>query len=318
MKRLVAVNHLPKADWLKWRKKGITGTDAGAIVGLNPYKSAFAVYQDKITEEIEELDNEAMKQGRDLEEYVAQRFSQETGLKVRRANAIFYNEDYPFMLADFDRIIAGQKAGLECKTVSPYSSDKWSDGKIPIHYQLQVQHYLAVSGFDCWYVAALIFGTEFVIRKIDRDEELIRHLITIEERFWNHNVLGRNIPDPDGSDSYSELLKKQYFGCRKENEIQLFGMEHELRRRNEIKELLDKLEKEKKIIEQKIQLQLGQSDAVYATCGAYAVSWTPTVTQRLDTSKLKAEEPAVYEKYLKETTSKRFSVKMVKTEQKAA
>ena len=92
MRRLVSTINLPKADWLKYRKQGITGTDAGAVCGLNPYVSAFQVYQDKITEEVEEFDNESMRQGRDLEEYVAQRFMEETGLKVRRANAIYQNE----------------------------------------------------------------------------------------------------------------------------------------------------------------------------------------------------------------------------------
>ena len=121
MRRLVSTIDLPKTDWLKYRKKGIPGTDAGAICGLNSYSSAFQIYQDKITDEIEEFDNESMRQGRDLEEYVARRFSEETGLKVRRANAIFQNEENPFMLADFDRLIVGQKAGLECKTVYPYS-----------------------------------------------------------------------------------------------------------------------------------------------------------------------------------------------------
>ena len=171
MKRLIGTNGLEKKEWLKYRKTGITGTDAGAICGLNPYVSAFQVYQDKITDEIEEKDNEAMRQGRDLEEYVAQRFMEKTGFKVRRANAIFQNEEHPIMLADFDRLIVGQKAGLECKTVSPYSSDKWSEGQIPLHYQMQIQHYLAVSGFDCWYVAAVVFGKDFIIHKIDRDEE---------------------------------------------------------------------------------------------------------------------------------------------------
>lgn len=74
---------------------GITGTDAGAICGLNPYVSAFQVYQDKITDNIEETDNEAMRQGRDLEDYVAQRFTEETGLRVRRANAIFRTKNIP-------------------------------------------------------------------------------------------------------------------------------------------------------------------------------------------------------------------------------
>ena len=100
MRRLISTVNLPKEDWLKYRKMGITGTDAGAITGMNPYASAFSVYQDKITDGIEEFDNEAMRQGRDMEEYVARRFEEETGLKVRRANAIYQNEEHPFMLAD--------------------------------------------------------------------------------------------------------------------------------------------------------------------------------------------------------------------------
>ena len=79
MKRLISTLNLSKEDWLRYRKCGITGTDAGAILGLNPYRSAFQVYHDKISETIENIDNEAMRQGRDLEDYVAQRFTEATG-----------------------------------------------------------------------------------------------------------------------------------------------------------------------------------------------------------------------------------------------
>ena len=211
MKRMISTVGLSRADWLCTRRQGITGTDAGAITGMNPYVSAFQVYQDKLSTDIQEADNEAMRQGRDLEEYVASRFMEATGFKVRRANAIFRNEAHPIMLADFDRLIVGQKAGLECKTVSPYSADKWKNGAIPLHYQMQVQHYLAVSGFDCWYLAAVILGKEFIIRKIDRDEELIQYLITIEERFWKEHVLAHVMPEPDGSNSCSEAIAHLYF-----------------------------------------------------------------------------------------------------------
>ena len=115
MKRLISTRNLSKEDWLRYRKCGITGTDAGAILGLNPYRSAFQVYHDKISDTFENIDNEAMRQGRDLEDYVAQRFTGATGLKVRRANAIYQSEEHPLLLADFDRLIVGQKAGLECK-----------------------------------------------------------------------------------------------------------------------------------------------------------------------------------------------------------
>lgn len=45
MKRLVSTLNLSKEDWLRYRKCGITGTDAGAILGVNPYRSAFQVYE---------------------------------------------------------------------------------------------------------------------------------------------------------------------------------------------------------------------------------------------------------------------------------
>ena len=158
LNRLVSTSDLTHEEWLKYRKKGIGGSDAGAICGLNPYRSPMSVYIDKTEDNIEEIDSEAMRQGRDLEQYVAERFCEETGKKVRRANAIFYNPDHPFMTANVDRMIVGENAGLECKTASAFSADKWSDGKIPESYEIQCHHYMAVTGADSWYIACVILG----------------------------------------------------------------------------------------------------------------------------------------------------------------
>lgn len=306
MKRLVNTAELPKTEWLKYRKQGLTGTDAGAITGMNPYVSAFQIYQDKISDQIAEQDNESMRQGRDLEEYVARRFMEETGKKVRHANAIFQGEENEFMLADFDRLVIGEKAGLECKTVNAYCADKWKNGEIPLHYQMQVQHYLAVSGFERWYIAALVFGKEFIIHEIVRDEDIIRSLIVIEKRFWEQNVLARVAPEPDGSDNYSDMLGKMYLGD-KDKAIQLFGVQDELKRRDEIEELLEKLNKEKNIIEQSIKAQM--KDAVYAESENYLISWMPSTQQRIDTKRLKEEQPEVYSQYLKDISSRRFQIR---------
>ena len=306
MKRLISTVGLSRADWLRARRQGITGTDAGAITGMNPYVSAFQVYQDKHSDDVQETDNEAMRQGRDLEEYVASRFTEATGLKVHRANAIFQNEEHPVMLADFDRLIVGQKAGLECKTVSPYSAGKWKDGAIPLHYQMQVQHYLAVSGFDCWYIAAIIFGREFIVRKIERDEELIQYLITIEERFWNEHVLAHVMPEPDGSSSCSEEIAKLYCKADNAKAVKLMGCNSLLDRRQELTALIGKMEREKAAIEQKIKLEM--QDAAYATTEQYRVSWVSSDTTRLDAKPLKAEQPAIYTQYSKTARSRRFTV----------
>lgn len=82
MKKLTATKELTHQQWLEYRKKGIGGSDAGAICGLNPYRTAMQVYHDKISEETENIDNEAMRQGREFEDYVARRFMEETGKKV--------------------------------------------------------------------------------------------------------------------------------------------------------------------------------------------------------------------------------------------
>lgn len=71
--------NLSREEWLQYRKAGIGGSDAGAICGLNPYRTAMQVYQDKISDACEDIDNEAMRQGREFEDYVARRFMEATG-----------------------------------------------------------------------------------------------------------------------------------------------------------------------------------------------------------------------------------------------
>ncbi|MFI3201556.1 MAG: YqaJ viral recombinase family protein [Eubacteriales bacterium] len=123
MRKMVDVRTITKEEWLQYRKQGITGTDAGAIIGMNPFTSAFQVYQNKITDDTQLVDNESMRQGRDLEDYVASRFMEETSLKVRKTNYMYAHDTYSFLIGNFDRLVVGERAGLECKTASAYSSN---------------------------------------------------------------------------------------------------------------------------------------------------------------------------------------------------
>ena len=173
----ISLAGVTQKQWLKLRKNGIGGSDAAAICGLNPYSSAMKVYQDKISDTVTEVDNEAIRIGHDLEDYVARRFMEVTGLKVRKSNYMYKSIGHPWMLADVDRLVVGEDAGLECKTVSVYSADKWANGNIPLHYAIQCYHYMAVTGKRTWYIAAVILGKEFIYRKLEWDDELIENLI---------------------------------------------------------------------------------------------------------------------------------------------
>lgn len=305
-KVLVKTNGLSHEEWLRYRKLGIGGSDAGALCGLNPYSTAMSVFMDKTSDDTDNYDNESMRQGRDLEDYVAQRFTEATGLKVRRVNAINYHEDYPHLLANVDRMIVGQNVGLECKTTNILNADKWKDNDVPAHYQIQCHHYMAVTGAKAWYIAVVILGKEFKYVRIDRDEEIIKNLIAIETDFWNNNVLTGIMPNPDGSKT-ADMIINQYFRNAKHETITLHGFTDKLQRRFELSELIDKLEREKKQLEQEVKLAMADAEA--AICGNYEIGWKNVITPKLDVERIKTEVPDIYRSYLKETESRRFTVK---------
>lgn len=199
-------------EWLELRRTGIGGSDAGAIMGVSPYKGAFTVWADKMGKLPPIEDNEAIRQGRDLEDYVARRFAEATGLKVRHEYGMLRSVDHPCMLADIDRRIIGERAGLECKTSRDITMARYRNGEYPMEYYCQCLHYLAVTGWDCWYLAVLVYGTDLLIYKICRDEVLddIEALIKAEEAFWDNYMVLDQPPAPDALDSTAAALGSVY------------------------------------------------------------------------------------------------------------
>ena len=306
MRILCSTLNQSKEDWLKVRKIGIGGSEAATVAGLNPWASPLNVYLDKMTDEIEDIDNERMRIGRDLEDYVAQRFQDETGLKVRRMNQMLQHDEHDFMLANLDRVIVGEKAFLECKTTGSYGKKEWENG-IPMHYQLQCLHYMAVTGYEYCYIACLIGNEKFIWHRIDRDEETIQMLIDIERDFWNKHIIAQVPPPADGSVQYDEILKSRFPQSNGEQiELDLSYAE-KIKRRLELKELIDTMEKEVNQIDQEIKDELQENEA--AVCGDYLISWKSQTRNSVDATRLKKELPDITEKYMKSSVSRVFKIK---------
>ena len=304
----ISLSGIDNTGWLRLRKSGIGGSDAGAICGVNPYSSAMKVFKDKTSEEIEEQDNEAIRIGHDLEDYVAQRFMEATGLKVRKSNFMYRSKEHPFMIADVDRLVVGEDAGLECKTASAYNADKWADGDIPLHYVMQCYHYMAVTGKRVWYIAAVILGREFTYRKLEWDDALIERLISIEDNFWNNHVVKGIIPPPDGSKVCDEVIQQYFHTARKASAIKLVGFDEKLRRREEILGFISELQEEQKQIEQEVKLFM--QDNELASSEHFRVSWKNIDSTKLDAKRIKEEMPELYADYGKVSHSRRFEVKV--------
>ena len=294
-------------EWLTLRKTGIGGSDAGSICGVNPFGSPMKVFYDKTSGKVEELDNEAVRQGHDLENYVAQRFMEASGLKVRRSNFMYRSVEHPFMIADVDRLVIGEDAGLECKTASAYNADKWKDGEIPLHYIMQCYHYMAVTGKRTWYIAAVILGRGFTYRKLVWDDKLIAQLVSMEKNFWENHVAAGVLPSPDGSDICSEVLNEYFHSARKGSTIRLDGFDEKLKRRAEIMEQIGRLQQEQNSIEQEVKLYM--QDNEYAASDNYKVSWSNVESTRLDSKRIREEQPDIYKTYAKQSVSRRFQIK---------
>lgn len=260
-------------EWLALRKTGLTGTDIGAIVGLNKKKSALAVWLDKTNAEVVvQEDKEIFRMGRDLEPYVAKRFEEVMGKKTKEYKWMVSSLEYPFMMANIDYLIDGENAALECK-VSKFE-DIWEDG-LPPSYEMQCQHYMYVMGFDKMYLAVYIIGEDFRVYEINRDEETMKMLVELEVKFWEENVLGLKMPEPDGSEAYNRELNGMY-GSTVDTTIKLTKeMIELLNARESLKLEIEQKEQEIRLAEEKIKVAMGESEFAKGNFGnkSYSVSW---------------------------------------------
>lgn len=216
--KLVKTQDLSRDDWLAVRRTGIGGSDAAAAVGLNPYMSALELWLDK-TGRAEGLPRPDPADttsptywGTLLEPIVAAVYTQQTGNKVRKVNAVLRHSSIPWMLANIDREVVGvpDVQILECKTAGEFGARLWREG-VPEYVQIQVQHQLAVTGKSAAHVAVLLCGQVLEVHRIDRDDALIGRLIELEARFWRF-VETDTPPPADGSESADRALRHLYPG----------------------------------------------------------------------------------------------------------
>ena len=129
---------------------------------------------------------------------------------------------------------------------------------------------MTVCGADAWYIAVVIFGKGFRYYKLERDEEMIADLIRIEQDFWENHVLKRQIPSPDGSKLADSVIAEYYKQTVAET-IPLTGFNEKIKRRQELSEIIGKMDTEKRQIEQELKLYLGEAEI--AENEQYRVSW---------------------------------------------
>lgn len=196
-----AVEVLPydvdRATWLRERARGIGGSDASTIAGVNPWSSRYELWLDKTGRAGEQEVTVAMRMGHVLEPVMRQLFTEDTGIEVTTVG-LLRNTERPWQQVSLDGLTAD--GGIfESKTTNWRMASEWDEGQVSDHAEIQVQHGLAVTGLPHAWVVALVDGRDFHVRKVIRDERLIASLTAMELTFWTEHVLTDTVPPLEAS-----------------------------------------------------------------------------------------------------------------------
>lgn len=292
-------------EWLALRHKYIGGSDAAAVVGMNSYVSAYSLWAEKTCRIPAFEGNLATEVGTYLEEFVAQKFAQETGKRVRKSNQSWFNDQYPWAIANIDREIVGEDAGLEIKTTSELCMGKFKGGEFPSNYYVQCMHYLAVTGKSKWYLAVLIGNREFKWFTIERDEDEIKALMDAERTFKMY-VDNDTPPVADGAQATTDTLKNLYPDSI-DTAIGIGFFERDLENYFQLKEQKKNIEQIIDGIENRIKAHLGE--CARGEGEKYKVSWKTQYKKTFDYKQFVADHPEMdVSRYYKTSGSRPFKV----------
>lgn len=306
--------YIDTEEWLKGRYHGIGGSEAGIVMGLNPWKSRLELWDEKVNK-TRRLDPDAeirLKLGNILEPFIAEQYSEETGRKLeireQRVHPI-----YPFIIGNIDREIVDGSDGrgpgiLEIKTKGAFTD--WDD-EIPMYYQAQLQHYLNLYNYTWGSFGVLDLGRmKLNITDMERDDEFISKLVKEEIEFWKL-VVDRSPPDVGKGISCQEFLREKY-KVSENITIDLIGNEDATKWALALKQAKDDIKAAEVLeTEAKNHLMTVMGNAEKAVGGSYSITWkSPKDKEVFNLEKFKMDHPNIYKKYMtNEPQTRRFTVR---------
>lgn len=303
-----------KQAWLEERKTYIGGSDLGAILGINNFRTELDVYFEKTSEGVaEDTAGEAAYWGTVLEDVVAQEYAKRTGFKIEKPAGLIRHSEYPFIACNLDYWVIddeGNRHILECKTANQMKVTCWGEegtDQIPESYLYQVAYYAAITGASRVDVAVLIGGQDFRIYRYDKDEVKESQLIIAAKKFWNNHVLAEVPPKPRTQEDAAKLYPKA-------NGLEVRANDTIL---DKVNNLQDLKAREKTISEEIKDLQLcikdymQESEVLVGEEGHCYATWKNNKGRKsVDQNKLKEQYSDIYKECLKESSGYRiFSLK---------
>lgn len=197
------VPHMEREEWLQWRRQGIGGSDAAAILGVSPWSTPYKVWMEK-TSDYRAKENSSMSYGRETEEDSRREFEEIMNESFFPINV--QNTEIPWLRSSLDGINLEGTMVVEIKKANQKDHTTAFEGKVPDKYFPQCQHILMTLGLPMlYYYSSPADGRKGIILEVKRDDLYIdTRLLPAEKAFWT-GVLEK-IPPP-----LTEKDKKNFF-----------------------------------------------------------------------------------------------------------
>lgn len=316
------------------RSTFLGGSDAAAILGVSPWKTPFALWEEKLgrsTEKDDPARERILRRGKRMEPVAIDMLAEDYGIEVTarstEAEPIYYaDREHEFIRAqiDFEWRVSQEiadvydlPAGLvgtvqngEIKTVHPFAAGKYGEegtDEVPIEYAAQAMHCMAVNGRDVTLVGVLVGADRMMLYFVKRDDATIAEIRAREVAFWQTNVRGLVAPEPVNMDDIKAMFVKPN-GKPVELDAETLEAARNLKA---IKAQVSQLEKDAEALEFKLLAhvckawgttteQPGTDNAVLTLNGATIGTWKRQRGANLDQKALKADAPELVQKYMKE------------------
>ncbi len=189
---------MTRHEWLLERKKGIGSSDAPIIMGVSPWKNVVDLYNDKISNSVDETTNYVQERGNRMEPRIRSLYEMISGQSFPAD--LVRMEELPWMMASLDGISEDRKSIIEIKVSGKAD---WESGFVPPKYYPQVQHAMLVANADrCFYLSYLYSKKEPIVLSVEHlvvleafpDREYQREMFDKEMHFWKQNVEKRIPP----------------------------------------------------------------------------------------------------------------------------
>ena len=304
-------------DWLAERAKGIGSSEAGTIMGVNKFDTAYKLWRRKTGQDGPIPMNEAMELGHHMEDAVATMFAAHTGAVIQNSSkgdwiAVDSRREHLRVSPDRIYFLPGEKHSkanqhiLECKT----SSTSIEKGDIPAYWYCQIQYQMGIMGVKSGALAWICSTPKlhFDYQKIDFNPSFYKLLIDTIDNFWKVNIKGGVAPDAINAEDTLLRYPSSTPGATLEASDEI------IEKYEQLKELVFKskvIDETRASLESDIKQAMGPSETLIMPDGTVIAQWKNTKeTQRFNAKAFLAADPDGYSKYIETIPGgRRFTIK---------